>query len=37
MTRKHDIHAVEKSDAEGQKDLDPLQHHVLRNRGTERP
>ncbi len=37
MTRKHDIHAVEKSDAEWQKDLDPLQHHVLRNHGTERP
>ena len=28
---------VEKSDAEWQKELDPLQHHVLRNHGTERP
>ena len=28
---------IEKSDAEWQKELDPLQHHVLRNHGTERP
>jgi peptide-methionine (R)-S-oxide reductase len=28
---------VEKSDAEWQKELDPLQHHVLRDHGTERP
>ncbi len=26
-----------KSDAEWKKELDPLQHHVLRNHGTERP
>jgi peptide-methionine (R)-S-oxide reductase len=28
---------IQKSDAEWQKQLDPLQHHVLRNHGTERP
>jgi peptide-methionine (R)-S-oxide reductase len=28
---------VQKSDAEWQKELDPLQHHVLRQHGTERP
>ena len=28
---------VKKSEAEWQKELDPLQHHVLRNHGTERP
>jgi peptide-methionine (R)-S-oxide reductase len=28
---------IEKSDAEWQKQLDPLQHHVLRHHGTERP
>jgi peptide-methionine (R)-S-oxide reductase len=28
---------IEKSDAEWQKELDPLQHHVLRCSGTERP
>jgi peptide-methionine (R)-S-oxide reductase len=28
---------IEKSDAEWQKELDPLQHHVLRHHGTERP
>lgn len=28
---------IEKSDAEWQKELDPLQHHVLRCHGTERP
>jgi peptide-methionine (R)-S-oxide reductase len=28
---------IRKSDAEWQKELDPLAHHVLRNHGTERP
>ncbi|HLG47111.1 MAG TPA: peptide-methionine (R)-S-oxide reductase MsrB [Reyranella sp.] len=28
---------IQKSDAEWQKELDPLQHHVLRHHGTERP
>ena len=28
---------IKKSDAEWQKELDPLQHHVLRHHGTERP
>jgi peptide-methionine (R)-S-oxide reductase len=28
---------IQKSDAEWQKELDPLQHHVLRECGTERP
>jgi peptide-methionine (R)-S-oxide reductase len=28
---------IKKSDAEWQKELDPLQHHVLRQHGTERP
>ena len=28
---------IQKSDAEWQKELDPLQHHVLRDHGTERP
>jgi peptide-methionine (R)-S-oxide reductase len=28
---------IDKSDAEWRKELDPLQHHVLRNHGTERP
>ena len=28
---------IEKSDTEWQKELDPLQHHVLRDHGTERP
>jgi peptide-methionine (R)-S-oxide reductase len=28
---------IQKSDAEWQKELDPLAHHVLRNHGTERP
>ncbi|MFZ5783186.1 MAG: peptide-methionine (R)-S-oxide reductase MsrB [Pseudomonadota bacterium] len=37
MTRKNDTYPVRKSDAEWQKALDPLQHHVLRNHGTERP
>ena len=30
-------YAVKKSETEWQKELDPLQHHVLRNHGTERP
>jgi peptide-methionine (R)-S-oxide reductase len=29
--------AVQKTDAEWAKELDPLQHHVLRQCGTERP
>ena len=37
MTQKTDTHPIEKSDAEWQKELDPLQHHVLRKHGTERP
>ena len=28
---------VEKSEEEWRKELDPLQHHVLRDHGTERP
>jgi peptide-methionine (R)-S-oxide reductase len=28
---------IRKSDTEWQKELDPLQHHVLRGHGTERP
>jgi peptide-methionine (R)-S-oxide reductase len=28
---------IKKSEAEWQKELDPLQHHVLRQHGTERP
>ncbi len=28
---------IQKTDAEWQKELDPLQHHVLRQHGTERP
>ena len=28
---------IEKSEAEWQNELDPLQHHVLRKHGTERP
>jgi peptide-methionine (R)-S-oxide reductase len=30
-------YSVKKSDAEWKKELDPLQHHVLRDHGTERP
>jgi len=37
MSRKDDTHSVQKSDAEWKKELDPLQHHVLRDHGTERP
>jgi peptide-methionine (R)-S-oxide reductase len=29
--------AIQKTDEEWAKELDPLQHHVLRNHGTERP
>ena len=29
--------AIQKTDAEWAKELDPLQHHVLRQHGTERP
>jgi peptide-methionine (R)-S-oxide reductase len=29
--------SIKKSDAEWQQELDPLQHHVLRQHGTERP
>ena len=28
---------IEKSDTEWQQELDPMQHHVLRQHGTERP
>ena len=37
MTQKEARNPVEKSDAEWKKELDPLQHHVLREHGTERP
>ena len=37
MTQKSDTYSVKKSDAEWKKELDPLQHHVLRDHGTERP
>ena len=37
MTQKLDTLPVQKSDAEWQKELDPMQHHVLRKHGTERP
>ena len=37
MTQKVDTHPVQKSDAEWKKELDPMQHHVLRDHGTERP
>lgn len=37
MADKSDGYAVTKSDAEWKKELDPLQHHVLRDHGTERP
>ena len=30
-------YSVKKNDAEWKKELDPLQHHVLRDHGTERP
>jgi peptide-methionine (R)-S-oxide reductase len=30
-------YSVKKTDAEWKKELDPLQHHVLRDHGTERP
>ena len=37
MTQKEARKPVEKSAAEWKKELDPLQHHVLREHGTERP
>ena len=37
MADKGDGYAVKKSDAEWKKELDALQHHVLRGHGTERP
>ena len=37
MSQKVDTHPVQKSDAEWKKELDPMQHHVLRDHGTERP
>ena len=37
MADKSDGYVVKKSDAEWKKELDPLQHHVLRDHGTERP
>ena len=37
MTQKSDSYSVKKSDAEWKNELDPLQHHVLRDHGTERP
>lgn len=37
MTTKDEAKKIVKSDAEWQKELDPLQHHVLRCSGTERP
>ena len=37
MSDDNERYAVKKSEAEWQKELDPLQHHVLRNHGTERP
>jgi peptide-methionine (R)-S-oxide reductase len=37
MSDRNESYTVKKSEAEWQKELDPLQHHVLRNHGTERP
>jgi peptide-methionine (R)-S-oxide reductase len=37
MSDKNENYAVKKSESDWQKELDPLQHHVLRNHGTERP
>ena len=37
MSDDNERYAVKKSEADWQKELDPLQHHVLRNHGTERP
>jgi peptide-methionine (R)-S-oxide reductase len=34
---KSETFEVQKSEAEWEKELDPLQHHVLRCHGTERP
>ncbi len=37
MSDNNERYAVKKSETEWQKELDPLQHHVLRKHGTERP
>ena len=37
MSQKEARNPVEKSEAEWKRELDPLQHHVLREHGTERP
>lgn len=37
MSNDNERYAVKKSESEWQNELDPLQHHVLRNHGTERP
>ena len=36
MSGKNESYPVQKSDADWQKELDPLQYHVLRKHGTER-
>jgi peptide-methionine (R)-S-oxide reductase len=37
MAGKTDSFPIAKSDAQWKKELEPMQHHVLRNHGTERP
>ena len=37
MSDNNERYAVKKSETEWQKELDPMQHHVLRKHGTERP